>query len=72
MQIYCFSNEFSFLLYFHCFFLVYDSIVGGAVLVAGLYSVLWGKSREAMESEAEGKEEQKDDAAKASSMVEQA
>ncbi|CAD6343241.1 unnamed protein product [Miscanthus lutarioriparius] len=42
------------------------SIVGGALLVAGLYSVLWGKSREAMESE-EGK-----DAAKASSVVEQA
>jgi len=40
--------------------------VGGALLVAGLYSVLWGKSREAMESE-EGK-----DAAKASSVVEQA
>jgi hypothetical protein len=54
------------------FFLVYDSIVGGAVLVAGLYSVLWGKSRDAMESEAEGKEEQKDEAAKGSSMVEQA
>jgi hypothetical protein len=38
---------------------LYGSIVGGALLVAGLYSVLWGKSREAMESE-EGKEEQKD------------
>jgi hypothetical protein len=44
--------------------------VGGALLVAGLYSVLWGKCREAMESE-EGNEEHKD-AAKASSMVEQA
>jgi hypothetical protein len=44
--------------------------VGGALLVAGLYSVLWGKSREDMETE-EGKEEQKD-GAKALSMVEQA
>ena len=49
---------------------LYGSIVGGALLVAGLYSVLWGKSREAMESEEEGKEEQKD-AANASSVVEQ-
>ncbi|OQU77206.1 hypothetical protein SORBI_3009G006400 [Sorghum bicolor] len=45
------------------------SILGGALLVAGLYSVLWGKSKETMESE--GTEEQKD-AAKASSMLEQA
>jgi len=43
--------------------------LGGALLVAGLYSVLWGKSKETMESE--GTEEQKD-AAKASSMLEQA
>ena len=43
--------------------------MGGSLLVAGLYSVLWGKSREAMESE-EGKEEQ-NDGGKTSSMVEQ-
>jgi len=56
--------------YSHCSFLFYGSIVGGALLVAGLYSVLWGKSKEAMESE-EGKEQQKDEA-EASSTVEQA
>lgn len=58
-------------IYIPIIFFLYGSIVGGALLVAGLYSVLWGKSRETMESEEEGKEEQKD-AAKLSSVVEQA
>ncbi|XP_039819162.1 WAT1-related protein At5g64700-like isoform X2 [Panicum virgatum] len=51
------------------------SILGGALLVAGLYSVLWAKSREAIkleESQEEGnKEENKEAAAAAPFAVEQ-
>jgi len=30
-----------------CYLSFYGSIVGGILLVGGLYSVLWGKSKEA-------------------------